>query len=158
MSESMLHWSFPVRPDSRACMRRSTRPRRPRAGAAAKVLAAAVLCTAAVPAVAGSLSGFNDFAPINATPDGSLGTTFNGYYNGDTFQLTADGTGGQATSGFAQTKQDLSSFVAQYTYLGTSSGTPADGVAFVVQNDPRGTAALGGSGGSGGFGGKEQAT
>jgi hypothetical protein len=148
MSQITLRSPSAIRSESLACPPPILRRR-----GAAPLLAAAVLCAVASTAGAGTLAGFNDFAPINATPDGSLGTTFNGYYNGDTFQLTADGTGGQATSGFAQTTQSLTSFVAQYTYLGTSSGTPADGVAFVVHNDPRGTAALGGSGGSGGFGG-----
>jgi hypothetical protein len=115
----------------------------------ALLLVSATLLAAPRPASAG-LTGFSDFAPMNATQEDPSQPTYNGYY-GDTFQLTAAGITGQATSGFAQTKQSIANFTAKFTYLATYGGPPADGVGFVLQNDPRGLTALGGGGGSIGY-------
>ncbi len=50
---------------------------------------------------------------------------------------------------------DTTGFTATFTYksLPGSDGASADGAAFVLQNDPRGTAALGSNGGTLGYGG-----
>jgi hypothetical protein len=61
-----------------------------------------------------------------------------------------DGPGNAARSVFFQLQQYIGAFKASFTYQDVSGG--ADGVAFVLQNDPRGTSALGGVGGSLGFG------
>ena len=45
------------------------------------------------------------------------------------------------------------SFSSSFTYHSASDGAPADGFAFVLQNDPRGATAVGGGGGSLGYGG-----
>ena len=63
---------------------------------------------------------------------------------------------GDANSYFFNTPQPLTtggwtaSFIYQYT---AGSTTPADGITFTMQNDPRGAAALGGGGGSLGYSG-----
>ena len=119
---------------------------------ASAVAVAALIAVAPRPAAA-DLTGFGQFAPINQALENPAATVSNGYYGGTTFQLTTDQANGQAVTGFGAAKQDITSFVAQYTYLGTYSGNPADGVAFVVQNDPRGTTALGDRGGAMGVGG-----
>ncbi len=61
-----------------------------------------------------------------------------------------DGPGNAARSVFFQLPQYIGAFNASFTYQDVSGS--ADGVAFVLQNDPRGTSALGGDGGSLGFG------
>jgi autotransporter-associated beta strand protein len=72
---------------------------------------------------------------------------------GNTLTLTAN-TQGTSTSAFCNQKvtvSDTLGFTAAFTY-----NVPvgyADGMAFVLQNDPRGTAALGGGGGEVGYGG-----
>ncbi|MGH6644400.1 MAG: hypothetical protein ACRED3_17060, partial [Bradyrhizobium sp.] len=96
-------------------------------------------------------AGFSSFAPINYNAEADPSITYNGFY-GENFQVTAQGVGGQAVSAFSIQKQNVTSFVAKYTYLAThDGGIPADGLAFLIQNDPRGTAALGGPGGEVGY-------
>ena len=90
---------------------------------------------------------------------------------GLTLQLTdvsrnsviSPGTGDEATSAFFGTPQDIAGgFSAQFTYSQNSNNDagpnngfdPADGFAFVVQNDPRGVNALGGSSEQLGYGDK----
>ena len=114
------------------------------------------------------LNGFTDFAPINesleGTPSPSPGSvTGNGYHDGGTrFKVTAQsGSGpvtGQAVSGFSTTKQPVTNFQARFTYVATSDGTPADGFTFALQNDLRGTAALGGRAGDLGYSGTSKIT
>src|SRR5262249_52549480 len=62
-----------------------------------------------------------------------------------------DGAPGEARSVFFQAPQYIGAFKAAFTYQDVGVGG-ADGVAFVLQNDPRGTSALGGAGGSLGVG------
>jgi hypothetical protein len=57
-----------------------------------------------------------------------------------------DGGGSEGRSVFFQVPQYVGAFQAKFTYQDVSGG--ADGVAFVLQNDPRGIAAMGGIGGS----------
>jgi hypothetical protein len=62
-----------------------------------------------------------------------------------------NGNGGEARSAWFNTAVPIGSFTTSFTYDGTTNG--ADGVAFVLQNAPTGTAALGESGGSLGYAG-----
>jgi hypothetical protein len=61
-------------------------------------------------------------------------------------ELTDNG-GSQARSFFFQYPQYIGAFKAFYTYQASGNKT-ADGMAFVLQNDPRGPAAIGGAGGA----------
>ncbi len=70
---------------------------------------------------------------------------------GDVLTLT-DGTGSEATSAFYNYPLYIGSFAAGFTYTDVGGGG-ADGMAFVLQNDPRGAAALGGGGGALGLSG-----
>ena len=95
------------------------------------------------------LSGFGSFDPVNSPSGGGA------YTNGNaSFQLT-DGNGGEATSGFGTALQNIGSFSATFTYQAFGS---ADGAAFILQNDMRGTAAVGGSGGALGYGSDNMGT
>jgi hypothetical protein len=71
--------------------------------------------------------------------------------NGSTFTLT-DGHDTEASSGFYAIPQNVSSFTASFTYtcVGGDGGQydNADGGSFVVQDDPRGSKALGSAGNS----------
>ena len=63
-----------------------------------------------------------------------------------------DGNGGEARSAFYNWPvSPVNGFKAAFTYTPSSGANTADGVAFILQNDPRGTAALGGAGGSFGY-------
>ena len=63
-----------------------------------------------------------------------------------------DGSGSEATSSFYDYPLYIGAFTASFTYQDVNQGG-ADGVAFVMQNDLRGPAALGGGGGSLGLSG-----
>jgi hypothetical protein len=97
------------------------------------------------------ITGFSGFSAANlAYPSGftpSLGYSS----NGSTFTLT-DGHDSEATSGFYSTPQNVSSFTASFTFtcVGGDGGqySNADGGSFVIQDDPRGSKALGGGGNS----------
>ena len=58
-----------------------------------------------------------------------------------------DGANSEARSFFYNTRQNVGGFQAAFTYQ-AGGNKSADGIAFVLQNDSRGTAALGGAGGS----------
>ena len=88
-----------------------------------------------------SIAGFGDF-------------TLNGgaTVSGGTLTLT-DGQFAEARSAFDNTLQDITGFSAQFTYQATDGTNPrADGVTFVIQNDPRGVHALSESGSGLGYG------
>jgi len=74
-------------------------------------------------------------------------------YQGDanTLQLTT-GAGGEVTSSFFDFPVYVGGFIATFNYQDVSLNG-ADGMAFVVQNDPRGATAVGGGGGDFGFAG-----
>src|SRR5690348_13071755 len=55
--------------------------------------------------------------------------------NNGTLTLTTNGQTNQATSAFYNTRQSTGSFTAVFTYQGVGT---ADGVTFVMQNDPHG--------------------
>lgn len=60
-----------------------------------------------------------------------------------------ENVGSQVRSLFFNYPQYIGAFKAAFTYQdGSGAGNVADGVAFILQNDPRGTSALGGAGGS----------
>ena len=69
-----------------------------------------------------------------------------GTFNNGVLTLT-DGGGSETRSAFFGTQQYIGAFEASFTYQAGGSKA-ADGVAFVLQNDPRGATALGGGGGS----------
>jgi hypothetical protein len=87
----------------------------------------------------GSGSGWT----INKSGTFSTGATIaNNAYIG------TDGGGSEATTAFYNTKEPINGFTATWTYTATGSGTLADGEVFVLQNDSRGAAAIGGGGGN----------
>jgi hypothetical protein len=61
--------------------------------------------------------------------------------DGSTLTLT-DGNGGEAGSWFSSTPQSISGFTVSFDYQATGSGQLADGMAFILQNDPNGSHAL----------------
>jgi PEP-CTERM motif len=113
---------------------------RPRFKKSSTLIAASAALALAASAHA-DLTNFGAFDPVNGN-GGSYGA------GGSTFQLT-DGNGGEATSGFGAAVQNIGAFNASFTYTATGG---ADGAAFILQNDSRGTAAIGGTGGSLGYG------
>ncbi len=127
-------------------------------------MAAAVLATAAAllaqTAVAeADINGFSGFAPVNTSGSASSAVGYSG--GGSTFTVT-DGNQGEAVSGFFPTAQNITNFTSTFTYTvpGGNGNQPqydqADGFYLVAQNDPAGTAALGGGGGSKGYSGIAQ--
>jgi hypothetical protein len=64
-----------------------------------------------------------------------------------------DGRNSEATSVFYNTRIGTGSFTTAFTLQDHPNAGAADSASFVIQNDPRGTAALGGGGGAGGYGG-----
>ena len=90
--------------------------------------------------------------PTCADINGFSAFTLNGGATSDGTTLTlTDGAGSEARSAFNNAVQNITSFTTAFTYTDVGGGG-ADGFAFVVQNDPRGTAALGGGGGAIGYG------
>jgi hypothetical protein len=79
---------------------------------------------------------------VNWQVNGTVGSIAN-----NVLTLTA-GANGQETSAYYDTPQYVGSFTASFTYLGNGG---ADGSAFVIQNDPSGSAAFGGGGGALGY-------
>lgn len=108
------------------------------------------------PASRADLAGFANFAPVNTNGHGTaLGAS------DDKMALTlTDGGADEAASDFAKPPQRVGGFVAAFTYRATrlGGGDPggADGLAFVLQNDPQGVLALGdrSAGSALGYGGK----
>ncbi|HWF20405.1 MAG TPA: immunoglobulin domain-containing protein, partial [Verrucomicrobiae bacterium] len=82
------------------------------------------------------------------------GTSVGSLYAGNNqLQLTFN-TGNEDNSSFFDYPVYIGGFEASFLYqVVNPPGTPADGLCFVVQNDPRGAAALGGGGGALGVGG-----
>ncbi|HEV2455026.1 MAG TPA: immunoglobulin domain-containing protein, partial [Verrucomicrobiae bacterium] len=75
---------------------------------------------------------------------------------GNTLTLT-DGGGGETRSVFFDDPQYIGAFRANFTYQ-AGGNKAADGIAFCLQNDSRGAAALGGGGGQLGVGGSSAIT
>ena len=92
------------------------------------------------------ITGFGNGTGFAFNSNGTLPLINNGVL------LITDGGLGESRSVFFNTKLGIDSFTAQFTFQASGSFL-ADGVAFVLQNDSRGSAALG-EGGSGlGYGG-----
>ncbi|HEY7120114.1 MAG TPA: PEP-CTERM sorting domain-containing protein, partial [Tepidisphaeraceae bacterium] len=94
-------------------------------------------------------------ADINGFGDGTGYTVNNNAsgaasISGGTLTITT-AVASQASSVFNNTPQNIGNFTASFTYTDVSTGG-ADGFAFVLQNDPRGTASLGDAGGQLGYG------
>ena len=91
------------------------------------------------------VSGFAGFAPVNKS--GSVTTV--GYSDDKTAQILTDGGKGETASGFSPAPQRIAAFTASFTYQasrpggGDPNGDGGDGIAFVLQDDPRGVGALG---------------
>jgi hypothetical protein len=77
-------------------------------------------------------------------------TTGAGWLSPNVLTLTDGGTGEESAAWY-QFPLYIGAFYATFTYQDIGSGG-ADGIAFVLQNDPRGTAAIGGTGGALGYG------
>ena len=77
---------------------------------------------------------------------------------GSTLQLT-DGNNSEAASWFDNTTESITSFTASFDYQAAGDfvdpGALADGTAFILQDDPRGSQALGAAGSSLGYGGDD---
>jgi hypothetical protein len=108
-----------------------------------RILAAAVFGVVGLGGAGGALADINGFS--NFTLNGGATT------DGTTLTLT-DGAGSEARSAFDNAIQNVTSFTTTFTYTDVGGGG-ADGVAFVLQNDPRGVNALGDPGGAIGYGG-----
>jgi autotransporter-associated beta strand protein len=81
------------------------------------------------------------------------GSGGNAFLASNVLQLTS-AANNQATSAFYNVPvQPTGGFTASFVYQMTPNGGPADGVTFVLQNDPRGVSALGAAGGGLGYGG-----
>jgi fibronectin-binding autotransporter adhesin len=79
--------------------------------------------------------------------------TFAPNVSGNSLTITTDGATNIANSVFFNTKvpvSDALGFTAQFNWniSGANLANPADGIAFVLQNDPRGASAVGGTGGN----------
>jgi autotransporter-associated beta strand protein len=102
----------------------------------------------------GTLSVSGVDTPI-ASVSGFANFTVNGnaVNNGNSITVTP-ATAGQAGSAWNNTQVPTGPFTASFSYLASNgSANPADGVTITLQNDTRGTAALGGGGGFLGYGG-----
>jgi len=101
---------------------------------------------------------FTDFSFQLVVSDGTSDDRFSWQLNGgaeltnSVFTLT-DGGFGQARSAWYLFRQDINSFEASFEYTAVSNNFMADGITFVLQNDPAGINALGGAGGSLGYSG-----
>lgn len=99
---------------------------------------------------------YTDFPFQLILSDGTTGDRFSWQLNGGAgltngvFTLT-DGGGGEARSTWYLFQQDINAFEASFEYLAVSNNGIADGMAFVLQNDPSGVNALGGAGGGLGY-------
>jgi MYXO-CTERM domain-containing protein len=113
----------------------------------ARVLAAAIAACLGT-AVHADITGFDTNTQAQGT---NFTPTVTGTGVGSVLTLT-DNNGSEGTSAFNVTPQNISNFIATFTYQ-SGGNKAADGAAFVIQNDPRGATALGDTGGSLGYGG-----
>jgi hypothetical protein len=99
-----------------------------------------------------SVAGFNTDG-LGWTPNTGGAYAGVGFIN-DVLTLT-DGGGSENSAFWFAAPLNINAFTATWTYQATpttSGATLADGMAFVLQNDTRGTSALGGAGGALGYG------
>ena len=108
----------------------------------------ALCCGYTLSPVHADLNGFGGFAPANTS--GQAVAT--GLSADQTLLTLSDGKPDEATSVFAAAPQPVAGFHAAFTYQ-ASPGEGADGIGFILQNDPRGVKALGDQGNGLGYGG-----
>jgi hypothetical protein len=110
------------------------------------------------PTVSSTASVYGDTTPTNITFTPNTAWMLNGSLTGfasppgltnDSLELT-DGGGGEASSAFYYTAQYVGSFTASFDYT-AGGGAGADGVAFILQDSPDTTNALGAPGGDLGY-------
>jgi hypothetical protein len=89
---------------------------------------------------------------VGFSSHGDLTANGNAAFSGTSARLTDGGTG-QASSIFSRTPIDTGAFSTTFTLKDQPVTGAADNLCFVVQDDPRGTGALGGGGGGGGYAG-----
>jgi hypothetical protein len=106
------------------------------------------VATGAVVAI--SFPNFATHANLSANTGNPPVNLFPG--NPPVMRLT-DGGGGEASTAFYNTPIGTGSFSTTFTLQDRPNIGAADGVSFVIQNDPRGTAALGAGGGGEGYAG-----
>jgi hypothetical protein len=93
-------------------------------------------------------AGVDDYTLNGNTPATDAGVPS---ITGNVLKATSD-INSQATSAWYNTQQNISNWTASFVYdMGLGSASPADGVAFVLHNDPRGLTALGDGGGAIGY-------
>ncbi|HEX8912397.1 MAG TPA: hypothetical protein VF796_08550, partial [Humisphaera sp.] len=134
-------------------MNRSTRARALRASA---LLAVAVACSVPAAPLMADINGFatgSGTGPTQYTLNGNQLPTVPAIDTGTNTLTITTPNNNQASSAFYNTKQSVLNFTAEFDYTVTSGQPTADGFAFVLQNDPRGTAALGAGGGTLAYGG-----
>lgn len=103
-------------------------------------LSAMALGTAMLsPAARADINGFGDFSQYQINIDQNDVGAAPTIPTPGTIELTNGG--GETRSIFATTPQNVSQFIASFTYKATNGGY--DGAAFVIENDPSGDAALG---------------
>lgn len=105
----------------------------------------AVACTASAQVII----GFGDGSQFttNYKPGNPATTITNGVLNLTTM------TNSVAASAFYNTRVNIEQFTASFTFTSSNSIWPGDGFTFTLQNDSRGTSALGRDGGELGYGG-----
>jgi predicted alpha-1,2-mannosidase len=97
----------------------------------------------------GDIHGFMGFSAVNTTAKSV------GLKKSKTILVLTNGKRNEATSCFFPIKQRVGAFQAVFTYQAkVPPGGGGDGVALVLQRDPRGVRALGGDGGDLGLGGQ----
>jgi hypothetical protein len=112
------------------------------------------------PPTTSPVSGFANFTLNAADGKGVDGGNPGDNNNGAAPKVSTDNNtltvttaaNGQASSAFFNTPVGYQNFSASFTYTDTLGTPPADGIAFVLQDDPRGVNALGGGGGQLGYG------
>lgn len=118
-------------------------------------LAASAACAALGLIAVQANANIGGFTTSDFTLNGNTEATAGGVPSIDDLTQTlkaTTNTNGNATSAFFITPQSITNFTASYLYdMGLSTANPADGVAFVLQNDPRGGTALGDGGGGLGY-------
>jgi hypothetical protein len=114
------------------------------------VLGGLGLAGSLVPATRADITGFNNLVGWSYN-QGDAGTPAT--FGQDFIQITTGGAN-QVRSVWFNTPQAISEFTATFTYRAASIGPAAvrQGVSFIIQTDPRGTAAIGAAFNSTGFG------
>ncbi len=123
-----------------------------KAGAGSLVLAAANTYSGTTNVIGGTLRLGSEVSGFGG--DGGGWTTNAGAtISGDVLTLTDNG-GYEARSAFYDTPLPVNApFQATFTYQASGSSDPADGAAFVLENDPAGAGGVGGTGSDLGYGG-----